>query len=85
MFKLCENDYPMNNYLLRQSFKSFLNRIILETYGVKLDSNVDIRNSILAKQPDANVWILDFHHNVDKEHSFLSIMGCIINMLGGKL
>ena len=57
---------------------------ILETYGIKMDPDVDMRRAVLRKQKNANIWLLDFHNNIDKEHSFLSILGVMINMLGGE-
>ena len=50
-----------------------------------MDTNVDMRLAVLRRQKNANIWEIDFHNKVDKEHAFLSILGVIINMLGGKL
>ena len=71
-------------YLTKNDITMSFN-IFIETFGIKLDPDVDIRKAILRRQSNANIFEIDFHMKVDKEHSFLSILGVLINMLGGKL
>ena len=58
--------------------------VILVEYNIKnVQPGEDVRREIRANNRNADILMIDFHYNIDKEHAFLSILGVLINMLAG--